>query len=132
MNLLVSYSRADQPFAKLLIRCLQALGATLFDPARDIGTGENFQAALRKALEDSDGVILLVPEPGSSGANLAFFEAGAARAMGKPVIPIIPKPEMSRIRELPSDLYGLAVLDGSHQSPEALARSIIASLKIAA
>ncbi len=86
---------------------------------------------MREALEASDGVVLVVPEPGASKANKAFFEAGAARALGKPVVAVLPSPDPGRAGELPSDMYGLAVFDGSRGTPESLANSIVTALKAA-
>jgi nucleoside 2-deoxyribosyltransferase len=130
MNVFISHSRNDRAFAEQLRNRIQALGANVwFDEA--IKPGENWEQALRKTLEDSDGVVLVVPEPGTAKANAAFFEAGAARALGKPVVAVLPSQDSSRIREVPSEVSSLAVLDGSQIGPEALAKKIVSTLEAA-
>jgi len=131
MNVFISHSRADRAFAERLRSRIQALGANVWSDESGIKPGETWDSALRQALESSDGVVLVVPEPGTAKANSAFFEAGAARALGKPVVAVIPESAPSRVGELPSDVYGLAVFDGSRVAPEALAEKIVSALKAA-
>jgi nucleoside 2-deoxyribosyltransferase len=129
MNVYISHSRADSAFAEQLRSRIQALGANVWSDEVGIRPGEDFEQALREALETSDGVVLVVPEPGTAKANAAFFEAGAARALGKPVVAVLPRAEPSRVRELPSEVSSLAVFDGSQVAPEALAEKIVSALK---
>jgi nucleoside 2-deoxyribosyltransferase len=131
MNVFISYSRNDRAFAEQLRNRIQPLGANVSFDQAVIKPGENWEQALRKTLEDSDGVVLVVPEPGTAKANVAFFEAGAARALGKPVVVVLPSQESSRIREVPSEVSSLAVLDGSQIGPEALAKKIVSTLEAA-
>jgi hypothetical protein len=133
MNVFISYSQADREFAEWLRSGIQALGAVVQSDESGLKPGESWDQALpalREALETSDGVVLVVPEPGTPKANAAFFEAGAARALGKPVVVVLlTSSEPDRVRELPSDLYGgLAVFDGSRVEPKALAENIISVL----
>jgi nucleoside 2-deoxyribosyltransferase len=130
MKLFISHSQADRAFAERLTTRIQALGAKVWSDEK-VEPGENWDKTLREALESSDGIVLVVPEPGTAKANSAFFEAGAARALGKPVVAVIPEAESSRVGELPADVYGLAVFDGSHVGPEVLAEKIVSALKAA-
>jgi len=130
VNVFMSYSRADRPFAERLGSRIRALGANVWSDESDLRPGESFERALREALEASDGVVLVVPEPGTAHANNAFFEAGAARALGKPIVAVIPGSEPRRVGELPSGI-GLSVFDGSGVATEALAESIVTALKVA-
>jgi hypothetical protein len=66
---------------------------------------------------------------GNAQANSAFFEAGAARALGKPIGAVLPGADPSRVGELPSDVYGRAVFDESKVATEALAKSIVTALE---
>lgn len=131
MKVFISSSWADRPFAERLRRDIAALGAEVIGDSDAFGAGETWDQALRKALEESDGVVLVVPEPGSRRANNAFFEAGAARALGIPVVAVLPISDASRAGELPSDMYGIAVFDGSKVAPESLANSIVTTLNAA-
>lgn len=130
MKVFISHSQGDRAFAERLTIRIQALGAKVWSDEK-IEPGETWDKTLREALESSDGIVLVVPEPGTAKANSAFFEAGAARALGKPVVGVIPEAESSRVGELPPDVYGLAVFDGSRTAPEALAEKIVSALKAA-
>jgi nucleoside 2-deoxyribosyltransferase len=129
VNVFISHSRADRVFAERLGSGIRALGANVVSDESRLRPGESFDHALREALEASDGVVLVVPEPGSAQANSAFFEAGAARALGKPIVAVLPNADPSRVGELPSDVYGRAVFDGSKVATEALAKSIVTALE---
>ena len=131
MNLFISHALADREFAAELQRGMEKLGATVYDPVTEMKAGESLSTAIRQALEDSDGFVFVVPAPGTSGANFAFFEAGAARAMGKRIVAVMPKSEKSRMNELPSDLYGLGVFDASRKAPGDVAASLMNALKAA-
>ncbi len=131
MKLFLSYSHRDRPFAERLGAQLRALGADVLSDYSSVRPGDDLQAALRDALENADGVILVVPEPGSPAANNAFFEAGAARALGKPVVAVLPNPDPARGGELPADMYGRAVFNASGLAPESLASSIVSALRAA-
>lgn len=129
MKLFLSYAYADRGFAAQLRSQIEALGAVFSD--RSLQGGDDWRASLRSALEEADGVVLVLPTPGSANANSAYFEAGAARALGKKVVAVMPSSESSRLRELPSDIYGTAVFDGAHTAPDALANSIVSALRAA-
>ena len=131
MKLFLSYSRSDRPFAERLRSYIQALGEDVMSDEGWSLPGMNWEVGLREALESSDAMVLIVPEPGSARANNAFFEAGAARALGKPVVAVLPTVDPGRARELPSDMYGLAVFDGSHIAADTLANAIVTTLKAA-
>ena len=80
MKVFVSHSSADRAFAVKLRRGIENLGLSVFDPASDLPSGGSWEDKLRKALEDCDAMVYVPPAPGKPGANMAFFEAGAARA----------------------------------------------------
>ena len=129
MQTFISHSFADRQFAKALGREIASLGVSVYDPLHASGDSSNWQAALREALEGSDNLIIIVPSPGTKGANNAFFEAGAARALGKPVIAVLPIAEEDRIHELPADLFGSMVVDGSRRPAHDIARSVVSALR---
>jgi DNA-binding CsgD family transcriptional regulator len=131
MKVFLSFSQSDRPFAELLGSNIRALGTEVVSEDAWLEPGVNLDEALRSALETSVGVVLVVPKPGSPKANNAFFEAGAARALGKPVVAVIPSPDPSRARELPPDVFGLAAFDGSRIAPKSLANSVVTTLKAA-
>ncbi len=130
-KIFVSFGASDRPFVERLVKDLSALGAeVIFDKPLN-RPGYSYDWALRGALEATDALVLVVPEPGSPNANLAFFEAGAAKASGKRVVAVLPTADASRAREVPTDIHALAVFDGSRLAPAALARSIVTTLEAA-
>ncbi len=131
MKLFLSSSRPDRPFAERLGDHIRALGAEVMSDDLWNEPGMNWEQALRAALADADGFVLIVPEPGTARANNAFFEAGAARAADKRIVAVMPSADAARARELPSDMYGLAVFDGSHANPDSLAKAIVSTLEAA-
>src|SRR3989304_5495534 len=65
-------------------------GHTVQELSTSVSSGSVWADAVQLTLKSSDAVVLIVPEPGSPGANNAFFEVGAARALGKPVLAVMP------------------------------------------
>lgn len=127
MRLSISYSKCDELFANSLRRGLERLGVAVIDPGANIRPGDSFDQGLRNAIGESDAMILVVPESGSSGANFAFFEAGAAKALGKPVFVVMPS---AKDRELPS-VADFAILDAARKSSDDVARSLVHALAAA-
>jgi hypothetical protein len=130
LNVFLSYGHADRALASELAAKMRALGADVFDD-KSIRPGDSFQDVLRSALEAADAVVYLAPKPGTAQSNFAFFEIGAARALGKRIIPVLPTWDPLRIRELPAGIQDTQALDGSRLAPQALAESIVATLKAA-
>ncbi len=146
MKVFLSYSDADLTFVHELGEKIRALGAEVLSDAPSLGADrerallETFGAfdrgapswdrPLRDALEAADGLVLVAPIPNAANANAAFFEAGAARALGKPIVVVLPGREPERVGEV-SDIHGLAVFDGTRLAPAALAKSIVTTLEAA-
>jgi len=105
------------------------MGIIVDDPKLSFSSGSEWAKAIRSSLEQADAVVIVVPEAGSTGANNAFFEAGAAHALGKLVLAVVPEHQTSRLRELPSDLLSLAVMDASKQPIEAVAKTVLHALE---
>lgn len=131
IKVFISYGLADRSFAERLGSDLRAQGADVVSDSTIFRPGENLDEALRDALSAADAVVLVTPQPGSAKANTAFFEAGAARAMGKRVVAVLPTPDPGRTREAPPEIRALAVFDGSRLTPETLAKSIVTTLEAA-
>ena len=125
----ISHAHKDREFAHSLGANIEALGVMVDDPALNLSSGSVWAEAVRNSLEQADAVVIVVPEAGSAGANNAFFEAGAAHALGKPVVAVVPEQQASRLRELPSDLLDFAVMDASRQPIEAVAKTVVHALE---
>ena len=61
---------------------IRALGADVLSDDTWNEPGANFDQALREALQASDGVVLVVPEPGSPRANNAFLPSRRGEGAG--------------------------------------------------
>jgi nucleoside 2-deoxyribosyltransferase len=125
----ISYSTDDQAFAEDLRRIMESLGVAVEDPMTSMPSGSEWAKSIRHSLEQADAVVLVVPRAGTRGANNAFFEAGAAHALGKLVLAVVP--EQRGLRELPSDVLNLAVMDASKQPMEAVAKTLVHALDAA-
>lgn len=109
MNIFLAASSKDRFIARAMIADLRRMGHTVFDWTRDPGfTSPDLfcpvDSANRdlEALEEAEGLILLVSEHASSGAG---FEFGWAYAKGIPVVAISLCEELN-----PGNIY--AHLDG--------------------
>ena len=130
LKVFLSYAHSDRDFAEQLGTKMRALGAEVMADYM-MQPGENWKDFLRGALEAADVVVYVAPKPGAAKANYAFFEAGAARAFGKRIIPVLPTRDPGRVGELPAGIRDLVVLDGSRLAPDALAESIVGTLNAA-
>jgi len=122
----LSYSVKDAAFAASLRKEIMRLGVTECYDFQGESPGDRFADHLRKAIKDSDVLILVVPETGASQANTAFFEAGAAKALGKRVFAVMPD---SRGRELPISVTDFAILDASKKSMKDVAITLVHALE---
>jgi nucleoside 2-deoxyribosyltransferase len=122
----LSYAAQDHSFAIKLRDTMGKLGVEFLDPTEDITPGVDFEQAITRGIEEADAVLLVVPEAGSKGANFAFFEAGAAHALGKRVVGVVP--EQKTRRELPAEVLDFAVMETPRQSIEILAQTLVRAL----
>ena len=55
--------------------------------------------------------------------------AGAGHALGKLVLGVGPEPRNARLRELPADLLGFAVMDASNKPLDAIAKTLVHAME---
>lgn len=121
MQLFMSYSPRDKDFAQRLAGHLERRGVSVFDERR-LRPGDEWSDVLRKQIEASSALILLVPSTDSPSRNTVWFEAGAAKALGKRVLAVVPPGRAPR--ELPTDLADIIVLDTSERPLDRLAATL--------
>jgi len=131
MNVFVSHSKADSQFVDSLRLEMERLGISVFDPATELEPGATLEGSLRTALENCDAMVYVAPAPETTGANSAFFEVGAARALGKRIVTILPNNEKGRLGELPQGLSISSCFEASRKSPNELAKSVVSALEAA-
>jgi hypothetical protein len=56
---------------------------------------------------------------------MTMFEAGAAKALGKPVLAVLPPKNVSAPIELPTDIAGVLVLDADRRSLDSIADTLL-------
>lgn len=126
MKAFMSYSSKDAAFASALRESIERDGVSVFDPARDATPGLDLLTRLREEIEKSDVLILVVPETGTTNANTAFFEAGAAKALGKKVLAVMPD---AKGRQSPSAIADFAIFEAANRPLEDVAKTLIHALE---
>jgi hypothetical protein len=121
----LSYTSNDAEYAISLREELERLGLRICDPVRDITPGGNMLDYFRQALNDSDALIQIVPQTGTSQANTVWFEAGAAKALEKSVVAVMPD---SIGRETSSSVADFAIFDASKKPIENVAKTLVHAL----
>ena len=83
----ISYARDDTAFAKRLARGLTREGVSGFHDDADIAAGAPWGDAVRRALEASKSLVLVLSKR-ALDSNYVLAELGAAEALGKPIIAV--------------------------------------------
>lgn len=124
-RIFISYSVGDRVFAERLAASLRKLGAT----SSLSGHGEIAQVdwlgELKEKLANSDIAILVMPASRARSANATFFEVGAARALGKEVIVVVPDVDAIDQGNIPYDVASSVVLDALKKPIETVALKVM-------
>ena len=121
----ISFSSADREFAQRLASSIKDLGGTTALSGHGAISGNEWLGDLRSKLAESDTVILVMPSPSAKSANATFFEAGAARALGKNVVVVIPDIDNVDQSNIPYDVASTILLDASKKPIDAVAQEVI-------
>ncbi|MHC4248111.1 MAG: toll/interleukin-1 receptor domain-containing protein [Planctomycetota bacterium] len=84
----ISYAHDDQQIASRLVSELQDVSLPAWMAAADVNAGEPIMSKLREELACSSAVVVLL-SPKSLASSWVQFEIGAARALGKPIVPVL-------------------------------------------
>lgn len=114
-HIFLSYAREDRDFAKELSGLMKERGASVFFDTNAVALGEEWGSVLRKEIEKATALVLLIPSRNVSDRNFIWFEAGAARALGKPVLAVLPPAHKATRTEIPTDIAGLIILDAGER-----------------
>lgn len=122
-RLFISYSNEDKIFASKLRDLLQKRGALVFS---DSGAAprDPWLEALRKQIQESSALVLVVPSRSVPNRNNIWFEAGVAKAFGKKILAVLP-PHERLSRDLPTDLADLLMLDAGERPLESVAETLL-------
>ena len=88
MDVFVSYSRRDGEFVRQLVEQLEARGKDVWVDVGGIRDGEVFPAALRAAVEGSDGFIFVI-SPDSVASRFCEQEVAHALELNKRIVPLL-------------------------------------------
>jgi nucleoside 2-deoxyribosyltransferase len=130
-TIFLSYASNDTQFARDLGRQMEQLGVEVEELSSTLKFGSEWANGVQRRLEKADAILLIVPKAGATGANNAFFEAGAAHALGKPVLAVVPGGDLQGQRELPAEVLNFAVMRADADSLGAVARSLVNALEAA-
>jgi nucleoside 2-deoxyribosyltransferase len=114
----LSYDRMDRGFATKLAATLRGKGYEVLDPSETVGTEDTAQDDVLVALREADRIIAVVPP--STSNKFVLFELGAARALGKPIMAVMPDASRSWNSDEVRALSRHALIDASKLEPEQL------------
>lgn len=87
-QLFISYSRADEDFARQIAQSLLELGADVWLDQEDIRSGEDWSDAIQRGLESSQ-IMLLILSPASMDSSNVADEWKYFHSEKKPIIPLL-------------------------------------------
>lgn len=122
----ISHSAHDAEWARSFARALKERGLTVWLDEFEIQPGEAMREQLEFGLRGSDVIVALVDPDALSRPNL-FFELGAAIAMGKRVVPVVPKDMDPNTLPLNVRLRRYLLRDTPEQTAEELSNALQAA-----
>lgn len=128
-KIFISYASSDREFVQDLARSLDARGGKAWFSEHGLGVGSDWLPGLRNRRETSDAVVLVMPSLTAASSNSAFFEAGAARAIGKDVFVIVRDIEAVDRTNIPLDLAKMVVVDAGKQPIENVAATVMGAVE---
>jgi hypothetical protein len=124
-RLFISYSTRDREFVERLVAAMRERGAEPSLSEHGMSEKDDWPGDLSERLGKSDAVVLVMPPSSARSANSAFFEAGAARALGKDVIVVVPDRTTVDQGNIPFVVASTIVLDASKKSPSSIATTVL-------
>lgn len=122
----ISHSARDKEWARSFAQALKDRGLTVWFDEFDIPPGESIRNALETGLRSSDVLVALLDRESSARPNL-FFELGAAIALGKKVVAIVPRDLDPSILPLDVRLRRYLIRETPEQTAEELTNTLQAA-----
>ncbi len=128
MKVFLSYVHEDKALADQLASYLKD---SSFEIWRDenVSAGEAWANAVQDALCKAETVLLIVPATDSPGRNNVFFEIGAARALGKRILAVVPDRHETEPQDIPIDVADLVIMDAAHRPIDEVAATLRTALQ---
>lgn len=127
-RIFISCSFSDREFARELARSLDARGGKTWLSEHGVGRGGDWLPDLRHQLQEADAMVMIMPSSNSLFMNNTFFEAGAARAIGKDVVVVVRDIETVDRTNIPLDVAKAVVVDAGKQSMERVAATVMGAI----
>jgi WD40 repeat protein len=121
----ISYSNNDKEFMVKLSKTLMRESFTIWTNKTDIQTGESFQAAIQRGIEQTDNVVYLI-SPSSVKSDYCQTEISYALSLNKRIIPVLI--QQVELSQTPSALQALQLIDFTDTSDTDCYRTAIAKL----
>lgn len=124
-NIFISYAWADRVFASRIAEELAKVGAKTFYDA-EFNAGSQIFEQWRKEIASTDLVVFVVPSQEGEG-RWALAEIGAARALDKNILAVLPDRARYSNSSFLRSLTDRPIVDATNLSPSALANTIVSS-----
>ena len=121
----LSHLKEDKPFARLLEKMMVERGVQVFVDD-NFKVGDYWSETLRREMEKASALVLVLPSAGLSMRNFLWFEAGAAKALGKRVLAVLPP--RARLDGLPTDIADVLLLDAGERPLESIADTLVQAI----
>lgn len=129
LSVFISHSQRDAGLAKQLATDLRRLGLKAINPTSEIQPGGDWRKEIQTAIKQSDALILIA-SPEGLASSWVLYEAGAAEALGKNVMVLLP--DKYSVAELPKEISVKQIVGFDPRSPERAAHDIAARMVAAA
>ena len=107
----LAHAEEDAVLAEKVRHSLIREGITVWTSGRDIATGEDFQKAINRAIEEADNVVYLL-SASSLQSNYCQHEINYALSLNKRIIPLLARPlDPAQIPEALRDLQYINLTD---------------------
>jgi hypothetical protein len=126
----LSYARDDADFAAKLRKALTDRGAKAFDAPKDVQPGVDYWTSIQDQLRRSDLVVFVVPRHEGQGKS-ALIELGAAKALGRRIVAVLPDRIRTSNSEIASSLGNTYFLDSTGKNVGELADQVLSDLAAA-
>jgi nucleoside 2-deoxyribosyltransferase len=123
LRVFLTYSLDDREFAERLRAAMTDENVEVWDPV-SVTAGEKFQDSIEDALKQADVVVYVIPEREGSG-KWSLFELGAAKALGKRIVAVLPDTGRIANSAVAARLADRLVVDENAKSPSGTVRKIL-------
>ncbi|MGQ4649063.1 TIR domain-containing protein [Lyngbya aestuarii] len=114
-QVIISYANEDRGTMEKICRSLRRESITVWTNKTDIKTGEDFEAAIRRGIEQADNLVYLL-SPDSVKSDFTQRELNYALSLNKRIIPVLVRETSSK--QIPNELRDLQYIDLTDNSKE--------------